>query len=310
MRLQKFLKKLPRLLLKGCYLLVLFTCWGTEDLLVLAQQQKVDLNNPESVLKSYRKIFCSLVDGEPVIYWWQGQVYSRTPGEKDRQLFQIQGMNIRAGVTKINENFDYGYRIVSREVMLYLHPETGEILRSWQNPWTNKKVVVFHVANDPVNGRPQFVHPNLKFEGTLKNEQVLISRVIPLFYSNPLGGNYQDYIGGNYHAMEIFNFFVPQSQLLDPSLDRIPNVNIAWTRISPWLPWMEMGARVGLLIFQGAGMRLNSWNELPLILQTEIEARYPQFRNPPPLNDSRPNQTSWTNFKLQIDSLPEPSPDN
>ncbi len=84
--------------------------------------------------------------------------------------------------------------------------------------------------------------------------------------------------------MEIFNFFVPQSQLLDPSLDRIPNVNIAWTRISPWLPWMEMGARVGLLIFQGAGMRLNSWNELPLILQTEIEARYPQFRNPPPLN--------------------------
>ena len=71
-----------------------------------------------------------------------------------------------------------------------------------------------------------------------------------------------------------------------------------------------MGARVGLLIFQGTGMRLNSWNELPLILQTEIEARYPQFRNPPPLNDSRPNQTSWTNFKLQIDSLPEPSPDN
>ena len=37
----------------------------------------------------------------------------------------------------------------------------------------------------------------------------------PLFYTNPLAGEYQDYVGGNYHAMEIFNFFMDASDMLD-----------------------------------------------------------------------------------------------
>ena len=294
--------------LKGCYFFLLCICWLAGTSSSLAQEKKLDLNNPESVIKANRKIFCSLVDGEPAIYWWQGTVFSRIPGEKDRKLFQIQGMNIRACVTLVDRQKKSGYRMVSREVMLYLHPETGQILRSWQNPWTNKKVSVFHVYNDPVNSKPRFARPKLKFFGIFKNGSVIIPLTIPLFYPNALGGKYQDYVGGTYHAMEMFNFFLPESELLDADLNRVKNVNIAWTRISLWLPWMEMGDRVGLLIFQGAGMRLSSWDELPLILRREIDINYPKFRYPPPLDDSRPNQTTWNNFKQQIDSLRNQSP--
>ncbi len=310
MLLQKSLKIRPQFekkplssFLKVFFLIFCFICCNYGDLPALAREKRLDLNNPESVLKAYRKIFCSLVDGEPVVYWWQGQVYSRIPGEKDRKLFQIQGMNVRTCVTLPNQNRDYGYRLVSREVMLYLHPETGEILRNWQNPWTDKEVGVFHVANDPVNSRPQFASKTSEFQGTFKNDRVLVNFNIPLFYSNPLGGDYQDYIGGTYHAMEMFSYFLPQSQLLDAKLDRVEDVSVSWTRISKWLPWMEMGDRVGILVFQGAGMRLNSWNDLPLTFRREIETNYPKFRNPPPLDDSRPNQTTWTNFKQKIDSL-------
>ena len=53
------------------------------------------------------------------------------------------------------------------------------------------------------------------------------SNEIPLFYDNPLGGDFQDYVGGTYHAMEIFNDFYSANEMLDPkkrvtrSLDRL-----------------------------------------------------------------------------------------
>ena len=40
---------------------------------------------------------------------------------------------------------------------------------------------------------------------------------VPLFYENPLAGDYQEYVGGTYHVMEIFNFIVDKDELLDAS---------------------------------------------------------------------------------------------
>ncbi|NEO80618.1 DUF1838 family protein [Moorena sp. SIO4G3] len=267
---------------------------------IFAQTKSLDLNEPKDALTAYRKIFCSLTDGKPVIYWWKGQVYSRIPGEKDRHLFNIQGMNIRACGRVTDEDENVGYRLVSREVMLYLDPETNEILSTWSNPWLNREVKVFHVANDPVNGKPRFPDQT-KFNGLVENGTVILNFVIPLFYPNALGGDYQNYIGGTYHAMEIFNYFLPASQLMPRTNNAVEQVNISWTRISKWLPWMEMGDRPGVLIFTGAGLRLKSWDDLPLFFQQEIETNYPLFSSPPSLDDERPNQTSWTTFKEYID---------
>ena len=273
-------------------------CFGPQPL--FAQTNSLDLNDPKDALIAYRKIFCSLRDGFPVVYWWKGQVYSRIPGEKDRHLFNIQGMNIRACGRVTDEDENVGYRLVSREVMLYLEPETNEILETWYNPWLNKEVKVWNVANDPVNGKPRFP-AQTQFKGMVENDTVMLNFVIPLFYANPLGGDYQNYIGGTYHAMEIFNYFMSKSELLSRTNDAVELVNISWTRISQWLPWMEMGDRPGLLIFTGAGLRLNSWDELPLFFKREIETNYPLFRSPPSLDDERPNQTSWTTFKEYLE---------
>ena len=32
-----------------------------------------------------------------------------------------------------------------------------------------------------------------------------------------------------------------------------------------------------------------------------ISLRYPQYRQPPPIDDARPNETTWTVFKKQVD---------
>ena len=49
-----------------------------------------------------------------------------------------------------------------------------------------------------------------------------------------------------------------------------------------------------------AGVKLGSWDELPDVMKREIETNYPEYRNPPPGDDPRPNETSWTYFKKKV----------
>ena len=116
----------------------------------------LDLSNPDDAVKVSRKIQSTLEDGKPTLYWFQGNVYSRIPGERDRLLFTYQAMNVRASKALSEAGRGYGFRHVSREILLYLDPKTKEVVRTWKNPWTGKDVEVVHVANDPVNSRPMF----------------------------------------------------------------------------------------------------------------------------------------------------------
>jgi hypothetical protein len=48
------------------------------------------------------------------------------------------------------------------------------------------------------------------------------------------------------------------------------------------------------------------WNDLPDVLKQEIETKYPAWKSPPPVDDTRPNETSWSYFKKQV--LPPSTP--
>lgn len=263
----------------------------------------LDLSKPDDALKAYRKMQVSLEDGKPTVIWFQGRVYSRVPGERDRLLFGYQAFNVRAAKTLSEPGRGYGYRQVSREILLYTDPKTGEVLRSWKNPWTNKDVEVAHVANDPVNSRePMFAQgPRGPFTWTpaIREGKGFYAVEVPLFYPNPLGGDYQDYVGGTYQAIEMFGFFFDEKELLGPGTES--HTQVSWARTSQWLPWMQMGALPGGLQYTGHGQWIPGFDALPEILKKEVEASYPEFKTPPPLDDTRPNETSWTYFKKWID---------
>jgi hypothetical protein len=103
----------------------------------------------------FRKVQCDTRDGVPAVYHWSGRVWSRVPGEPDRLLWRVEGMNVRQCVTTpAVEGRGPGTRLISRELMFYLDPKTGEVVDRWTNPWTGQENEIFHVANDPVNQRP------------------------------------------------------------------------------------------------------------------------------------------------------------
>jgi hypothetical protein len=270
-----------------------------------AAPKRLDLSNPADVVSAQRKVQCSLKDGEAVVYHFAGEVYSRVEGEPDRHLFDAQGMNARQCVTVTDPVRGKGYRIVSRELLLYTDPKTGAIIRTWNNPWTGKAIDVVHVANDPVNQRPSFPlsadGKPVPFTGTVQNGRVFMPAVIPLWYTNPMGGDYQQYVGNQYHSMEIFDFVADEADLLDATKARA-NPSVAWVRISPWLPWMEMTGRNGVLVFNAVGQTLpDGVAGLPKVMRDEIALNYPIYTAPPPGDDARPNDTSWTYFKRLTD---------
>jgi len=265
-----------------------------------------DLGNPEDVLKAERRMHCSLEDGRPAYYWWHGRVYSRVPGERDRLLFGVHGWSARACRTFQDPVRGYGYRSVNRELLIYVDKDTGAVLRTWRNPWTGEEVEVLHVANDPVNMRePVYARdaegrPYRSRFTAIEGIMLAGGGAARLFYPNPLGGDYQDYVGGTYHAMEAGTDAIPTDLFLDASRSEVWR-NLTWVRMSKWLPWMKMGDRPGVVIFHTAGTRVDSIDDVPEPVRTEIKTNYPLWLQAPPLDDQRPNMTSWDQFKRHID---------
>lgn len=267
--------------------------------------RQLDPAKPADALEIMKRTQCGVRDGEPAVYYWSGKVYSRVQGEPDRLLFHGEGMNIRQCVTVTDPVRGTGYRMTSREVMFFTDPATGQIVRQWRNPWTGETVDVMHIANDPVNGRPSFpigadgkpYTVNMRRMG----QWLMMPLEVPLFYTNPLAGDYQDYVGNKYHAMEIFDFAMRADEVLDT---RNPTAypSISWVRISDWMPWMKMRGRQGQIVFNAMGTKLRSYDELPDVIKNEIRTNYPAYTAPPPADDARPNETTWTVFRKRVDA--------
>lgn len=259
----------------------------------------IDLTTPDGAVAAARKLYCTTIDGEPVYWSWRGDVYARRAGEKDRLLFRVEGLNVRTCASAQDQSRGRGFRSLSRELLVYLDPESEKPLAKWTNPWTNESVDVLHVANDPVNSdffpRATDGAP-FQWRGHVLAGDWFLTTTIPLFYRNPLGGDYQSEIGGAYHAAEMFNFMGDLKSLTEKA-SSTADVRVGWVRISDWLPWMKMNGREGLIYMHTAGRKLLKWEDVPEAMRNLVSERYPLYRNPPPLDDRRPNVTSWSYYK-------------
>ncbi len=287
-------------------LLLAATLLGTLDISHAAKTApRLNPNDPNDAVRIQQKLWCSLEDGKAVYLWSQGSVYGRRPGEPDRKLFNFQIWNARACQSYQDPQRGYGYRSVSREIMLYLDPATNALLKTWRNPWTGELIEVVHTQNDPVN-MASVLYANgrdgrtASFEGKLINGRVIFSNEAPLYYDNPLAGDYQDYVGGHYHAMEMLNVYVYENDLLDAKVKTLPRWSRSWKRASNFLPWMRMGDRPGLLVFTAVGQRVNSIEQLNEPIRTALKTQFAKYQSPPPLDDQRPNETSWSYFRKVI----------
>lgn len=249
-------------------------------------------NNNNDTVEDFIKVRCSLT-GESQIYSFNGSVFHYLPQQQPELLFKILGFNIARCIKKDND-----WVLLTRELMYYLDPITGEKLSEWKNPYTNETVNVVHVSNDPVNN----------YMGAVPIERIssqlgLYIIDVPLFYPNPLHDDkkFKDFTGKDkyYEAGEFFKFYFNLEELKQ-SENKLSNVSIAWNRDSPYLPWMKMKDINGRLVISAYGAKADNFEAFPLWLKMELKLRLNKYLHAPK-EYVEPNETSFTYFKKYFD---------
>ncbi|MEU6312701.1 DUF1838 family protein [Streptomyces sp. NPDC047014] len=237
---------------------------------------------PAELLTAFARTRASL-DGAEVTYWWTGDIHSWAPGEPYQRLFGFEGINV---ARLVPDEESGGYRLLTREAAFYLDPLTREILDTWEGR------AVEHIWNDPAN---LMLRP-FPVPLTDLGDQVCFSLEIPLSHPSPLPvAQYpRNSADDTYRALELFQFFAPATVLSTDAVS-VP-ATMSWTRMSPWLPWMEQGPRPGGLTYHCRGRKLDSYERVPARTREFIAGHHPAFAHAPE-KWTEPNENSWTAFR-------------
>jgi hypothetical protein len=268
-----------------------------------AARVPLDLARPSDNLLGYVKTRGALGEKE-VVFYWKGVIYSydQEAGlplrRSNKLLLRLEGVDV-ARFVKAED----GYKMLSRAAVVYEDPATGKILECWRNPLHGKHVSVVHVWNDPINvPLPESRWSPMPYSEA--GDRVVFSTDMLLAYPSPLPvASYPEYSGSDlYQSVELFNFFTSRAALEQPGQESAP-VEVSWTRVGPYLPWMQMGSEPGALIYQAHGRKLlGGWEELPEHLREYVQKHHPQFQHAPTeWPAGQPNTTTWKAFKWLVD---------
>ena len=260
-----------------------------------------DLDDMGQRLDAYIKVVSDL-SGAEVVTFARSKIYCMVPGMRGFHMFNLEVFGV-----KRHEKMDYGYRRIQREIAYYRDVETDEILTSWANPFIERDVEVVPILNDPVNRELKLAGEGRKWNVpyTELSGNVIFHREVPLRYRNALPmDEYPIHSHGNwYEAAELFNNFTTRAAIEDPDTTSAPATG-SWSRVGPWLPWMEMGNRKGHLLYHGHSVKLmGGLDDLPRATREYTEKNYPKYLSAPDeWKDPSQSETSWTYFKKIIDA--------
>lgn len=262
---------------------------------IYAQKKPLyDLTDPKQNMDAYVKMRASLDPTEEAVFYAKGAIYIYDPEKPWKHVFNFEMYNI-ARVEKLPG--DSGWRLITREMLVYQDPKTNEILKTWKNPFTNEEVEVVHVWNDPVNQIFRYGAFKVPFE-RLGNDRINLYNDVTLSYPSPLKkADWPEQSRSDvYQGAELFNFFLSEKELQNPKIKNA-QADISWTRFSDFLPWMKMGTKSGNLLYQSRGYKLkNGFNDLPIAIKNFVMANYPEYQHAPELYTA-PNMTSWKYYK-------------
>lgn len=262
----------------------------------ILQGPYVDLRTAEGNVTMWGRSFGDLNPEKQRYGWYTGKVMAVVPGGKVRELFGFTGF----GVSRSIVNSDGTIQILLREVGYYTDLKSGEILEEYKNPFHGETVKVVPVANDPFNRKiepyalwrpdmgglnagPQIKRPFIQPWEVL-GDKVRLYRATHLYYKNALDPAKwpRESAGAMVQASEFFLYDFKPEDIQDRNKTAVRYTG-TWARITPWLPWMLMGAAPGHCMYQCFMGTAGSVDELALKRHVidYTEKNYPRFMNAP-----------------------------
>lgn len=255
-------------------------------------------SDPKENIRGFVKARASLDENAESVFWFFGQVYGMKEDELPLHLFNFEGYNIG----KIVELEDK-WQLISRETGIYRDPKTNDILSetaAWKNPYTKEENSLVHVWNDPVNHEFGYKRP---VPNSIVDDDVVFQIKANMEYPSELPASQFPSVGRHdkYQSLEIYNFHSKIDDLgnSQPSCD----VQLGWTRIGQWLPWMQMGMQSGHLMYNCYGKKLNNGiHSLDRDIRDYVLEMHPEFTYAPS-EFTLPNETSWGYYKKILEGM-------
>ena len=263
---------------------------------------KYDLMDPETNLKALLKLQGDLAEKD-VISGFGGEAWAWVAGKGNPKVFKTYGI----GASRIQAMGEGTYRFLHKEVLYYCDPKTGEILDTWTNPITNKRVEVLHIINDPVNRLyklkgglfdPPFPHDVVGDRVVFQLDVLRSTEKNPLTRAEYPLQSQQDL----YQSGEMWAISGSLKELSDPKVTSAEN-HTAWARVGMWLPFMEMGDLPGVMIYHSQSFKFKQGkSQIPAKILAYTEKHYPQYlEEPKEWKEQRENENTWTYSKKIID---------
>ncbi|MBL8630681.1 MAG: DUF1838 family protein [Rhodospirillaceae bacterium] len=232
--------------------------------------------------------------------WFGGVVLGVRPNEKVRELFRFEGMS----TCRFEKRADGSYMKLLREVGYYRDFKTGEFLTEWQNPYTNEKVKVVPITNDPFNYAISEFYPDPPSFGGLNQEKppkipfilkwtpvgktLLLETDIHLYYPNALQPDKwpRESAGKMVQASEMYRYNIRIEDMADASKTSVEYTG-TWARVTPWLPWMLMGQAEGHCTYECYMGGFDSIDSIPADIVEYTKKNYSKFLTPPDKDTGR-----------------------
>ncbi len=302
-------------------------------LAVSAGTRPLDFSSPVDNLYAFGKLWAGYES--PVIGAFHGLMYARIPGRRLMPLFGYTGTGL------LFAKFDPAgtLAIKSRETGYFTDLRTGDILETWDNPFTGETVEVYHFYNDLVAGKlgtqmPTFQHgqqgdaPTLMNEGTIfpdengeypfrlpfqqYGDDLMLSWDYAHQYTNPVTPRgWPGYsTGEQITPSEHFTFNFSRRQLEDRDAPSV-RFTAGFSRLSEAWPFMRMGAHEyrGLTLFgrMFSHKGLAGYGDVPAKVLAYVEKNAPEYLTLPDTWES-PNRRveTWGAFAMDV---PPENPD-
>ena len=236
----------------------------------------LDLESPEGLFQAFMRVSGSVAN-EDVIIWHELIRYGLI-GTDMKPLHTTHGVM----VVKHTNHGDGSFTCERREIAFHRDLETGDVLDTFDNPFTGETNTVKHLRSGPVvtghtahsltQGGQELPLKHQIGPALVHNGQVYINHDLSANFPGPDG-----------RVMVFYDYVKYQcalSDLEDPSIANVP-ATFAIQDYIGFRPWMNMGDQVGLLPGRGLGIKIATLDDIPGDLLDLIRERDPAFLDDP-----------------------------
>jgi hypothetical protein len=258
-------------------------------------------------LALYRKITASVIDGKETITTFSGITYGVS---NELSVRPLHGVDV-AIFTRTMAAESGSVRFMSNIVGVYSDLETNKVLDEWVNPYTGKRLKVWHQVNGPTNFE---LSPNQPMGGLLNaatnsdsagfqlpfsvaDQALVLSTHFATDRKNPMqpADWPLESSGERLRTAEFNQWVVPLTELADKDSTELSYTGI-WFSVRPWRPFMHMGSAPGFLLTPKQVSRCPSIDDVDPRILSFGKKNFPELLGAPKVWGDK-YKTNWDYYK-------------